>query len=64
MVKGAKINILTTTVIDFRNAEIMKNQYDKINKHQIDIENQQKKIKKQEETYSTQNNILKILLGY
>ncbi len=58
----AKINVLTTTVIDSRNADIMKNQFEKINQHQLDIENQQKKIKKQEETYSTQSNILKILL--
>jgi signal transduction histidine kinase/DNA-binding response OmpR family regulator len=56
-------NILNTTVIDYRNAEIMKNQYDKINKHQNDIEIQQKKIIKQEETYSTQRNILQVLLG-
>ena len=56
-------NILNTTVIDYRNAEIMKNQYDKINKHQNDIEQQQKKIKKQEQTYSHQSNILKVLLG-
>lgn len=59
----SKNNILNTTVIDDRNAEIMKNQYDKIYKHQIDIENQQKKINQQQKTYSTQNNILKLLLG-
>ncbi|WP_178989631.1 hybrid sensor histidine kinase/response regulator transcription factor [Winogradskyella schleiferi] len=58
-----KNNVLNTTVIDYRNAEIMKNQYDKIKKHQNDIEIQQEKIKKQEQTYSTQSNILKILLG-
>ena len=66
ILKGEKIpknNILNTTVIDSRNADIMKNQYDKINQHQIDIENQQIKIKRQEETYSTQTNILKLLLG-
>lgn len=59
----AKINVLSTTVIDSRNADIMKNQFEKISQHQLDIENQQKKIKKQEETYSTQSNILKVLLG-
>lgn len=59
----AKINVLSTTVIDSRNADIMKNQFEKINQHQLDIENQQKKIKEQEETYSTQSNILKVLLG-
>ncbi|MFD2290525.1 substrate-binding domain-containing protein [Mariniflexile gromovii] len=58
-----KNNKLNTTIIDYRNAEIMKNQYDRINKHQKDIEIQQQKIKKQEQTYSTQNNILKVLLG-
>ena len=59
----AKINVLSTTVIDSRNADIMKNQFEKINQHELDIENQQKKIKKQEETYSTQSNILNVLLG-
>lgn len=59
----AKINVLSTTVIDSRNADIMKNQFEKINKHQLDIENQQKKIKKQEQTYTTQSNALKLLLG-
>ncbi len=58
----AKINFLTTTVIDSRNADIMKNQFDKINQHQNDIENQQIKIKQQEETYTTQSNALKLLL--
>ncbi|KJD36453.1 AraC family transcriptional regulator [Tamlana sedimentorum] len=58
-----KNNKLNTTIIDYRNAEIMKNQYDRINKHQNDIEIQQDRIKKQEQTYSTQSNILKVLLG-
>ncbi|TXG37477.1 substrate-binding domain-containing protein [Seonamhaeicola maritimus] len=58
-----KNNILNTTVIDYRNAEIMKNQYDKINNHQNDIENQQEKIKQQQETYSTQSKTLKLVLG-
>ncbi|WP_439132569.1 hybrid sensor histidine kinase/response regulator transcription factor [Polaribacter sp.] len=57
-----KNNILNTTVIDYRNADIMKNQFDKINQHQNDIENQQLKIKQQEETYTTQSNTLKLLL--
>ncbi|MFD0835280.1 substrate-binding domain-containing protein [Mariniflexile aquimaris] len=61
--KVPKNNILSTTVIDYRNAEIMKNQYDKINKHQNDIEIQQEKIKKQEQTYTTQNKTLKLVLG-
>ncbi|MBP0902649.1 substrate-binding domain-containing protein [Mariniflexile gromovii] len=58
-----KNNILSTTIIDHRNAEIMKNQYDKIKKHQNDIEIQQQKIKKQEETYITQSKTLKLVLG-
>lgn len=58
-----KNNILSTTIIDHRNAEIMKNQYDKIQKHQNDIEVQQNKIKKQEETYITQSKTLKLVLG-
>ena len=61
--KVDKNNILNTTIIDFRNAEIMKNQYDKINKHQYEIESQQEKIKLQKQTYSTQSNTLKSLLG-
>lgn len=59
----SKNNILSTTVIDSRNAEIMKNQYDRINKHQNDIEIQQEKIKNQEQTYTTQNKTLKLVLG-
>ncbi len=58
-----KNNTLRTTVIDSKNAEIMKNQLDKINQHQEDIVAQQNKIKQQEKTYSTQTNILKLVLG-
>lgn len=58
-----KNTILNTTVIDSRNAEMMKNQYDKIHKHQTDIKNQQNKIIEQQKTYSSQKNILKLLLG-
>jgi len=54
---------LNTTVIDYRNAKIMEKQYERINKHQIDIENQQNIIKNLEDTYSTQSNILKWLAG-
>lgn len=57
-----KNNVLNTTVIDSRNADIMKNQFDKINQSQHDIERQQDKIRQQEETYTTQNNTLKLLL--
>jgi signal transduction histidine kinase/DNA-binding response OmpR family regulator len=60
--KYSKKNVLNSIVIDLRNADIMLNQFDKINQHQNDIENQQSKIKQQEETYTTQSNTLKILL--
>ena len=59
----AKKNILGTTVIDSRNASILKNQFDKITKQQNDIESQQNRIQLQEKTYSTQSNILKVLIG-
>ncbi|WP_100614119.1 substrate-binding domain-containing protein [Confluentibacter citreus] len=58
-----KNNLLETTVIDFRNADIMWNQFNKINQQQQDILKQQSTIDKQEETYSSQTNILKLLLG-
>ncbi|PQV50540.1 monosaccharide ABC transporter substrate-binding protein (CUT2 family) [Jejuia pallidilutea] len=58
-----KENILNTTVIDYRNAKIMEKQYERINKHQIDIEKQQNVIRELENTYSTQSNILKWLAG-
>jgi ABC-type sugar transport system substrate-binding protein/AraC-like DNA-binding protein/nitrogen-specific signal transduction histidine kinase len=61
--KVAKRNILETTVIDSRNADILKNQFDKITQQQNDIEKQQDKIQLQEKIYFTQNNRLKILLG-
>ena len=66
IIKGesvAKNNLLNTTVIDYRNADIMKNQFDKIRKHQTDIENQQSNLKALEETFANQNVILKILMG-
>ena len=59
----AKNNILSTIVIDARNADIMSKQFDKIYYQQQDIDYQHIKIKKQEETYSTQRNILKVLLA-
>lgn len=66
LIKGEPVpknNILNTTIIDIRNAGIMKNQYKKINEQQQDINQQQNKIKGQEKTYSKQSNTLKILLG-
>ncbi|MDO6492231.1 MULTISPECIES: hybrid sensor histidine kinase/response regulator transcription factor [unclassified Cellulophaga] len=61
--KVAKKNILETIVIDSRNADIMSNQFDKIIQHQKDILKQQEKIKLQEETYTNQSNVLKIVFG-
>ncbi len=58
-----KNNILYTTVIDRFNAEIMKDQFDKINEHQEDIEKQAVAIKAQEELYATQTNLLKIMMA-
>ncbi|GAA4300831.1 hybrid sensor histidine kinase/response regulator transcription factor [Aestuariibaculum suncheonense] len=60
--KVSKNNVLKTIVIDSRNAEIMKNQYDKIAQHQLDIESQQERINRQEQTYSTQRNVLRVVL--
>ncbi|MGB5818666.1 MAG: substrate-binding domain-containing protein [Saonia sp.] len=58
-----KNNILNTTVIDQFNAGIMKNQFDKINEQQNEIENQLKAIEKQQELYSSQSNLLKIAMA-
>lgn len=57
-----KLNLLSTTVIDIHNVDIMKNQFDKINDQQKDIEKQIDEINKQEQLYDTQNNLLKILM--
>lgn len=60
----AKNNILSTTVIDQFNADIMKNQADKINEQQNYLENQIAAVKKQEELYYAQNNLLKFSLMF
>lgn len=57
-----KNNILNTTIIDSRNAGIMKNQYKKISQQQNDIEEQQQKIKVQAKTYMRQSITLKLVL--
>ncbi len=59
----AKTNILSTTIIDELNAEIMKNQFDKINEQQTNIENQLTAISSLEDRYYVQNNRLKITLA-
>ena len=58
-----KINLLGTTVIDERNADIMKFQFDKINQQQEDIENQTLALRNQEEKYYAQNNLLKTTMA-
>ena len=56
-----KNNKLNTILIDSLNADIMSNQFDKITIQQSDIEQQQGVIKNQEEKYSSQSNLLKLL---
>ena len=58
-----KMNKLPSTIIDITNADIMKNQYDKINEHQEDIEKQALAIKEQEVLYASQNNLLKMMIA-
>ncbi|MDO6602846.1 substrate-binding domain-containing protein [Arenibacter palladensis] len=59
----AKNNILTTTVIDKFNVNIMKDQYDKIYEQRAQIENQLEAIGQQQEKYYAQNNLLKVTMG-
>lgn len=58
-----KDNILNTTVIDLRNADMMKNQFDKINNQQLDIEQQITALRMQEERYYAQNTLLKVTMA-
>lgn len=57
-----KNNKLNTILIDTLNADIMSNQFDKISMQQSDIEEQQNVIINQLKQYSTQHNLLKIVL--
>lgn len=57
-------NILATTVIDQFNADIMQNQFSKINEQKTLIETQVSDIKRQELMYYSQGNTLKIILGF
>jgi len=57
-----KNNILNTIVIDRINAEIMKNQLDKIDQQQERIDQQLNTIFLQDQKYYSQNNLLKILI--
>lgn len=58
-----KNNILTTTIINEVNADIMKNQFDKINEQRSKIESQLTAIRQQEELYYSQNNLLKVTMA-
>lgn len=58
-----KENLLGTTVINRRNADIMKNQFDKINDQQADLEKQTAAIRAQEERYYVQSRLLQITLA-
>lgn len=59
-----KVNILGTTVIDERNADIMKNQLDRINEQLNDIEQQSSALIQIENQYSAQNNLLKVAITF
>ena len=58
-----KNNSLNITLIDRLNADIMKNQYEKINEQQLELEKQLQAIEEQEEKYYVQNNLLKIAMA-
>jgi len=58
-----KQNKLHTTVIDDRNIRIMTLQYDKILSQQENIERQNSKITEQIKLYSSQRNLIYVLLG-
>ena len=59
----SKNNILSTTVINEVNADIMKNQFDKINEQRIEIEAQLAAIREQQELYYSQSNLLKVTMA-
>jgi signal transduction histidine kinase/AraC-like DNA-binding protein len=66
VVKGEivpKNNKLNTILIDSLNADILSNQFDKITIQQSDIEQQQSIIKNQEIKYTSQSNLLKLLIS-
>ncbi|SDF05515.1 monosaccharide ABC transporter substrate-binding protein, CUT2 family [Pricia antarctica] len=59
----AKNNILSTTIINKVNADIMFNQFAKINEQQTEIEEQLEAIRYQKELYYSQNNLLKVTMA-
>lgn len=58
-----KNNILSTTIINGVNADIMHNQFAKIDAQRAEIENQLRAIDRQEELYYSQNNLLKVTMA-
>ncbi|WP_373517277.1 substrate-binding domain-containing protein [Pricia sp.] len=58
-----KNNILSTTIINDLNADIMYNQFAKLNEQQAEIEDQLEAIKRQQELYYAQNNLLKVTMA-
>lgn len=57
----AKNNILNTIVVDQNNAEIIENQMDKVDQQQKTIEGQLNAIKVQEEEFSSQKHLVRLL---
>ena len=57
-----KNNILKTIIIDSVNVGIMKNQFDKMNQQQNDIEHQQEVIDKQINTYNSQSKLIQLMI--
>ncbi|MBM1105674.1 substrate-binding domain-containing protein [Aurantibacter crassamenti] len=58
-----KNNLLSTTIINKLNADIMNNQFEKIKDQQAEMELQLDAIKKQKELYYSQNNLLKLTMS-
>lgn len=64
--EGESVNkniILNTVVIDPVNADIMKNQFEKMQQQQFNIEQQQEVIDEQITTYKSQGNLLRLMSG-
>ena len=59
-----KNTLLTTTVIDKFNADIMQDQLNRVNQQQTEIENQVITISEKEELYASQNVLLKASLAF
>lgn len=57
-----KNNILNTIMIDMLNVEILENQLDRIDEQQAIVEGQQAVIKVQDQAYTSQNNLVRLLV--